>query len=114
MFNRKMYTSSNQYPEFKGKNKQFIYGCLKFAQEKEKLGKRFWFVVVALILGVIVWAVLFDDFFPKEISGVLCALSGGFIFGLYLLHEINTRWHEAVKKHISEYEHITYEPPGNQ
>ncbi|MCP4976358.1 MAG: hypothetical protein GY931_09380 [Maribacter sp.] len=108
MFNRKMYTSANQYPEFQGKNKQFINGCLKYVQKKEKFGKRFWVVIIIIILGVIAWSLWIDDLFPKEwkeMSGIICAISGGSIFWVYLLHEINTRWYEAVKKHIGEYEH---------
>ena len=111
-----MYLGANKYPEFDGKDKKFISGCIKYAYKKEKLGRRFWAFMALLIGFTFVWGRWIDNLFPSNweiIVDILFTVICMCIFLGYILYEVNNKMHLAVKKHISEFEHNnSFNPDG--
>ena len=92
-----MYFSTNNFPEFEGKSKEYRKGCLNYCLSKTHYNKRFWFTVV-LLLGV---TYFISPFLGPY--GAYIALINGIVFIVYLLIEINKSMHPAVKRYSHEY-----------
>lgn len=104
-----MYLGANKYPEFSGKDKTYIRKCLNFCYKEAKMGRRFWFVVSLLLLLTIAWIFWIRNIVPSpytENSDFLFPVLIGLLFWLYLLFEINTTMHDAVKKYMRKFQEI--------
>jgi cadmium resistance protein CadD (predicted permease) len=104
-----IFLSAKKYPEFNGKDKKFVFQCLKYVTRKEKLAAQFLGIVAALIVLSLLWNQFAASFIPdncKKLAHVLFPISIGILFYLYLLYDINTRMHDAVKKHINDFENL--------
>jgi uncharacterized membrane protein YhaH (DUF805 family) len=101
-----MYLSANQYPEFIGKDKKYIRECLDFCVRKS--GKRYVFWVVALLLftAALIWFLWLEQIAIGSKSPYSLLINGvvvGLLFWFYLIYDINTATHKAVKLYLSEF-----------
>lgn len=103
-----MYRSALNYPEFKDKSNKTAMKCIMFALKKETRLKKSMSVIIFLFF-------IFSPILSLVLSLVYSQTGNLFIlivpfllygmgFWLYLLYEINGRVHEAVKKHLDEFE----------
>jgi peptidoglycan/LPS O-acetylase OafA/YrhL len=98
-----MYFSSTNYPAMRGKDKRAVTALVTAAlRQHDRWAKwRFW-GVLALLLTLSIGLAAFDEALQlPDWFAVAVALSGGLVFWVYLLWEINGPMHRAVQKYLA-------------
>lgn len=104
-----MYTSTNKFPQFKGKNKNFANECIKFVFKKEpQLTQSFVYAILVAVAFSIAYTFSVEVFsvpaFVKEHETIINAIIVGIGFYVFILIYINIYIHPAVNRHIEEFE----------
>lgn len=103
-----MYFSSEKYPEFKNKDKEYVHGALKYCIMKEKISRRFGTVFFIFFALQMAWAFYIEPtYFSKNdfTHTIIFSIVLWSFFYIYLVYEINVTVHNAVQKHIKTFEY---------
>ncbi len=101
-----MYLRTKTFPEFVGKDKKYRAECLTYCIQKTGYTRRFILAIAILLIFTVSWGIL-DGVFERNVAGsyeyyIYAAI--GIVFEGYMLVEINTSLHPAVKRYITEFD----------